>query len=243
MAEGKKSFVLYADLIGTVEKMPNDKAGELFKHVLMYVNDQDPETDDLLVQIAFEPIKNQLKRDLKKWEQLREKRSQAGKRSAEARKNKKEQNQQVLTSVESVEQTSTKSTVNVNDTVTVNVNVESKDSLFIKKEDVQHELMNSASFQESVFRQLNSLNIKTTPEQVVKLIPVFCEKLEIEEDLDKDFKEIKRHFLNWVKQEIPKINRNEQQKSSHDKSKESYQQTANAIFNTKWDEKSEPNDF
>ena len=73
--------------------MPNDKAGELFKHVLMYVNDQDPETDDLLVQIAFEPIKNQLKRDLKKWEQLREKRSQAGKRSAEARKNKKEQNE------------------------------------------------------------------------------------------------------------------------------------------------------
>ena len=40
MAENKKSFVLYTDLIHTVSKMPNDKAGELFKHILMYVNDE-----------------------------------------------------------------------------------------------------------------------------------------------------------------------------------------------------------
>ena len=44
MAENKKSFILYCDLIHTIEKMPNEKAGELFKHILMYVNDKNPET-------------------------------------------------------------------------------------------------------------------------------------------------------------------------------------------------------
>lgn len=121
MAEGKKSFVLYADLLSVVDKMPDEKAGELLKHILRYVNDLNPETDDLLVQIAFEPIKNQLKRDLKKWEDLKIKRSEAGRKSAEARARKVEQKEANSTSVKSVEQSSTNSTVN--DTVTVNVNV------------------------------------------------------------------------------------------------------------------------
>jgi len=49
MATDKKSFILYCDLIHTIEKMPADKAGELFKHILRYVNDLNPETDDLIV--------------------------------------------------------------------------------------------------------------------------------------------------------------------------------------------------
>ena len=79
MAKDKKSFVLYADLIHTVKQLPSDKAGDLFKHILSYVNDENPETDDIIVKIAFEPIKQQLKRDLNKWDDIRKKRSEAGK--------------------------------------------------------------------------------------------------------------------------------------------------------------------
>jgi hypothetical protein len=68
MAKDKKSFLLYTDLIHTLDKMPNEKAGELFKHILMYVNDMNPETDDLIIQLTFEPIKQQLKRDLQRYE-------------------------------------------------------------------------------------------------------------------------------------------------------------------------------
>lgn len=71
--ESKNSFILYCDLIHTVEKMPDDKAGELFKHILKYVNDLNPETDDLIIQLTFEPIKQQLKRDLSKWKNYIEK--------------------------------------------------------------------------------------------------------------------------------------------------------------------------
>jgi len=75
MAQDKKSFLLYCDLLPTVSKMPNDKAGELFKHILSYVNDENPETNDLIIQLVFEPIKQQLKRDLVKYQNVREKNS------------------------------------------------------------------------------------------------------------------------------------------------------------------------
>ena len=65
MAENKKSVLIYCDLIHTVEHLPDELAGKLFKHILEYVNDRDPQTDDVLLKIAFEPIKQQLKRDLK----------------------------------------------------------------------------------------------------------------------------------------------------------------------------------
>jgi len=69
----------------------------------------------LLIEIAFEPIKQQLKRDLKKFETAKKQRSEAGKRSAELRKE-----QRNSTPVETVERKPTKSTVK--DNVNVNVN-------------------------------------------------------------------------------------------------------------------------
>jgi hypothetical protein len=86
MAENKKGFLLYCDLIHTVQKLNDEQAGKLFKHVLDYVNDLNPVTEDLLTQVCFEPIKQSLKRDLKKWEKQHEQRIAAGKKSAQVRK-------------------------------------------------------------------------------------------------------------------------------------------------------------
>ena len=118
MAENKKSFVLYADLIHTVRHLSKEDAGELFMHILSYVSDENPVTENPIVKISFEPVKQQLKRDLIKWEEIKVKRSDAGKISAEK---KKQQSATKSTHVESVEQTSTKSTVSVNDNVNVTV--------------------------------------------------------------------------------------------------------------------------
>ena len=68
MAENKASFILYCDINGLVNQLPDDLAGQLFKHILGYVNDENPTSDNLLLNIAFDPIKRQLKRDLKKYE-------------------------------------------------------------------------------------------------------------------------------------------------------------------------------
>lgn len=78
MAENKKSFILHADYIHTVKKLSKEKAGELFVLILEYVNDLNPIPQSELIEIAFEPIKQQLKRNLREWEKTREKRAKSG---------------------------------------------------------------------------------------------------------------------------------------------------------------------
>lgn len=73
MAKDKKGFILYCDIIHTIEKLTDEQAGKLFKHILKYVNDQDPIPEDIITNIAFEPIKQSLKRDLQKYEGIRTK--------------------------------------------------------------------------------------------------------------------------------------------------------------------------
>ena len=85
MAKDKKGFILYADQKALFEQLPNDKAGELIKFIFAYVNDEDPVTEDLIINLAFTPIKQQLKRDLKKFEETKGKRSEAGKAGANKR--------------------------------------------------------------------------------------------------------------------------------------------------------------
>jgi hypothetical protein len=78
MAKDKKSFILYVDQKDLFNKLPDEIAGKLIKHIYSYVSDENPKSDDLIVEIAFEPIKQQLKRDLKLFEEKRVKRSEAG---------------------------------------------------------------------------------------------------------------------------------------------------------------------
>lgn len=80
MAKEKNSFLLYCDIIHTVEKLDDVQAGKLFKHLLKYVNDQNPTPENALIEIAFEPIKQSLKRDLIKYETIRERNSENAKK-------------------------------------------------------------------------------------------------------------------------------------------------------------------
>lgn len=114
MAQGKKSFVAYADWKEIFDELPNDQAGELIKHIFSYVNDENPNTDSVLIRAVFANIKSTLKRDLDKWESQLEQRRKAGKRSAEIRSAK---TNEPSTVVEIRERNPT-----VNDNVTVNVN-------------------------------------------------------------------------------------------------------------------------
>ncbi len=85
MAENKKSVLLYCDIIHTVESLEDEEAGKLFKHYLRYINDLNPVAPDKLTQIVFEPIKQNLKRDLIKYMDKKLGFSDAGKESAKSR--------------------------------------------------------------------------------------------------------------------------------------------------------------
>jgi hypothetical protein len=130
MAENKTSFVLYSDQRTLIDLLTNEQAGILLKHIFAYVNDENPINTDQLINVVFEPIKQQFKRDLKKWEATKEGRSKAGLASAEARRINKLQ--QTSTNVNKLQQTSTNPTVNDNVNVNVNVN-DIKEVLSVRK--------------------------------------------------------------------------------------------------------------
>lgn len=142
MAQNKKSFLLYADQKALFDSLSDKEAGALIKHIFDYVNDMDPQTNLKILKVAFEPIKNQLRRDLKNWEQTRSKRSEAGKlggiksgesRRSEAKRSKASKN-------EANEAVTVNGTVNV--TVTDTVNEKRKREAFSPpaKEDVIQEM-------------------------------------------------------------------------------------------------------
>lgn len=75
MAENKKGFVLYADQKFIFDDLTNEEAGILIKHIFAYVNDENPIFEDRFLDMAFKPIKMQLKRDLVKYEAVKERNS------------------------------------------------------------------------------------------------------------------------------------------------------------------------
>lgn len=151
MAKDKKGFILYADLIKVVSKLPDEIAGKLFKIVLRYVNDLEIDIDDLLLEIAFEPIKNQLKRDLVKFEEVKEERSKSGqlgnlKRYHKDLYNKVKENEITLKEAQVIvkdgktshSDTNLAVTDTVNDTATDTVNVST--NVDVEADDTLHDI-------------------------------------------------------------------------------------------------------
>lgn len=119
MAQGKKSFILYCDLIHEIDHLTDEEKGKLFQHLLEYVNDMNPVLEDRVLLGTWKPLQNKLKRDLKKFDEIREKRREAGakggkQRQANASKSKQRQANQADNDNDSVN-------VNVNDSVSDNV--------------------------------------------------------------------------------------------------------------------------
>jgi len=108
MAENKKTFIFYSDWVNMIREMPDEDAGQLLKHILSYVNDENPETKNILVRMAFGHMKPLLKADLQRWDVIREKRKKAGRKGGQANA---KQNKANAKQVEAV-----------NDNVNVNVN-------------------------------------------------------------------------------------------------------------------------
>lgn len=131
MAKGKKSFVLYSDYQELFSELSDADAGKLIKHIFAYVNDENPICEEQIINISFIPIKLQLKRDLKKFEEIKEKRSEIGRigglKSAEQRTKTKqnEPNEAIASFAQANQAVNDNVTVTVNDTVKKN-NIEER---------------------------------------------------------------------------------------------------------------------
>lgn len=194
MAENKKSFVLYCDLIKSIEHLTNEEKGILFNHLLEYVNDKNPVLEDRLILTAWKPIELQLKRDLIKFEEVKIKRSDAGKRSAELRllKNDK-QNSTNSTSVDFVQQTSTNSTDNVN--VNDNVNVTVTTIEVIAFDDAVNICLFSEQWKEDIERLFKIDRNKV--QYALQEFKLHCGTTG--DNKPRSLNQFKKHFTNWVR--------------------------------------------
>jgi hypothetical protein len=84
--EKKKSFVLYADMMESINHLSFEEKGILFDHILKFINGQDSKLEDRIILTAWKPIELQLKRDLEKWDKTLERRSEARRKRYESNK-------------------------------------------------------------------------------------------------------------------------------------------------------------
>ena len=105
--EEKKSFLLYTDRWKEIQMLSNEQCGVLFKALFRYANTGEKlETDDMALRVLFSFLSTQIDDASKKWEEVRKKRSEAGKKSGESRRKKQKRTKR--TNVQSVEQAQTK---------------------------------------------------------------------------------------------------------------------------------------
>lgn len=98
MTEDKKSFLVYHDIAPILKKLSDEQAGKLFKAMVEYSTERiDPDFDDLALELTFIPIAQQIDRNIEKWEDIREKRVESGRKgglkSAETRRQANQANQ------------------------------------------------------------------------------------------------------------------------------------------------------
>jgi hypothetical protein len=142
MAKDKKGFILYADQKELFEQLPDEKAGQLIKFIMKYVNDENPSTEDLIINLAFTPIKQQLKRDLQKFEQTKVNRSIAGKAGADKRWQNIANDSKRISSIAKI---AVNDNVNVNDKVILSIaerKINFATQLAIYKKDYSKDILN-----------------------------------------------------------------------------------------------------
>lgn len=143
MSEDKKAFLLYQNYQKQFDMLTDEQAGRLIKSLFRYSeNGAEPELD-AVTAILFSLIADTLDRDRQKWESVREQRRQAGRKSAEARAERKsakgtnadfvQQDVTNSTSVHFAQRSSANSTVKEKE----NVNVIVTGSVIEKKKEVK----------------------------------------------------------------------------------------------------------
>ena len=120
----KDSFILYTEQKEVIDKLTDEQAGKLIKAIYEYVEtDKMPQLDSLL-EIIIIPFKQNIDRNIDKWEQIKQKRSEAGKIGAEIKKQK--QAKQANANFAKSKEANQAVNVNVNENVNDNVNVKDK---------------------------------------------------------------------------------------------------------------------
>ncbi len=80
-----ESFVLYTSIREVLEELTDEQKGKLFQAIIDYECGEQLDIPDMVVKMAFIPIRQMLDRNNEKWTEEKKKRSEAGKKGMEKR--------------------------------------------------------------------------------------------------------------------------------------------------------------
>lgn len=209
MAENKNSFIVYTDWKIDFEFLTDEEAGKLIKHLLRYASDENPsfENEDRLLQFAAQKMKAVMKKDLKKYESVIQKRAEAGKKggvnSGKSRTSKQNEANEANASTPKQNERD-----NVNDNVNDNVILLEKetkydvdgenfsnDENFEKKQEAKNFLKNS----KPQFSERIRMQHKISPEHYNEKVDEFVEKkFDWGENDWKDLDDMAKNFEFWM---------------------------------------------
>ena len=208
MAEDKNKVIWYTNWGTTFLKLTDEEAGKLIKQFAGYVLDQNPEPPDRLTELMFDPIKDTLKRDLIKYNTkkgINQKNGKKGGRPKKTQINPEKANGLIHNPEKGV---------NVNDKVSVSVN----DNTSLK-EKIEKYLIESFTWKKAVIRNFDALGVKLDTEQLNELIILFCNELEMVDDLHKADRDNKAHCSRWIKKYLKDGQRQQQNETTTKKSR------------------------
>lgn len=170
--KGKKKVNIYTDWNESIKDLSNEDAGKLFKHLLAYVNDENPPEPKGILKYVWIPIKQTLKRDLDKWLKTCEK----NKENIEKRWNKKDTDEY--------------------DRIGVNTKNTDKDRDIDKDKDIDREIIDKTLFNgsERFNVAMKRIGVKKIEHGKYLLSDLFPYKPMSEY---KDTEDFWRHFENW----------------------------------------------
>jgi len=171
MEKEKKSFILYTDKRIAVDKLTDEQAGSLLKAIYAYADGEQPDFNCPLVEMCFTFIQIHLDIDKEKWELIKEKRSEAGKKGGRPKKDENQtlNNKAKKANAFSEKQTKAKKAVNVNVNGNVNDNVIQKEKY--KKEsdlDFNDERIEKINKELNDTHKLNTLKLLSNNAQIHK---------------------------------------------------------------------------
>lgn len=229
----KDSFILYTEQQEVFDNLSDEEAGQLIKAIFNYVETGEASNLNKTLNLAFIPIRQNIDRNSEKWEETKNKRSEAGKKSAEIRKQQKSTNSTSVnfvkskstnsTSVDFVKNKSTNSTVNVNDNVNVNVNKKEN----IKEKEQKIHFAEFVTMTNAEHEKLVSTYGKEFADQCIEVLDNY------KGSSGKKYKSDYRAILTWVVDEVKKRKKQTEakQKTSNFTSR-SYENLNDLYFNT-----------
>ena len=172
----KDSFILYTEQKEIINKLSDEQAGKLLKAIYEYTSNGEIPDLDLTLDIVFTQIRQTLDRNTNKWNQIKQRRSEAGKLGAKTKK----QNEAKEANANFVKDEKANQAVNVNDNVNVNVNDNVNDTAVV----VNNKLANITKYYEAniglvvpaTATDLIEISEKHDEKLVFKAIDIACRK-------------------------------------------------------------------